>query len=428
MTGSVHTNRGRWISGLAAVVLLSLITGLAESRAAVSFDSGWRLGPKYDRPGGLALPTPAGVAVGPDGTVFVGMDAGGFVRRFTPDGKPDGRFDVGDYWVFDIAVAPDGDVLVQTIGGLKRFTSVGKVVKSWKPQGLTLSSSGGLDVAPDGTVYITENEGAAGVVMLDERGRFIKRFGKDPNKPKYFESVSDIAVAPDGSLLATDPEGSRVIHFSAGGKRLGSWGKRSMLPGGLIDPWELDIDDQGNVYVIDYTLARIQRFGVSGNFIEQWGAQGSDRGHFTYPDGMAVGADGSVYVADAFRRVRKFTVDDEPPVGAAAITFGTTNWNNRVRVGGTVKIGFYIHNFGTADATGVRICPPRKGFVSRLFTGGTACRKLAPLKPHSGRTVRFRLKGIAGRDRAPYIGMWVDSDSAGNGIASSQLAIRPKHR
>lgn len=238
--------------------------------------------------------------------------------------------------------------------------------------------------------------------------------------------MSDVAVAPDGSVLATDPDGDRIIHFSAGGKRLGSWGRRGVRPGSLNDPWQLDVDGQGDVYVIDEGLWRVQKFDQAGNFLEQWGAAGTDDGHFTYPDGIAAGPSGAVYVADSLRRVQKFAVDDEPPVAAPAIGFGTTTWNRHVRAGRTVKVGFRIFNFGTADATGIRICPPRRGFVSRLFVGGTACRRVATLNPQRGKVVRFRLKGTGKRYRQPYIKMRVRSDGAGDGIAYSQLTIRPK--
>jgi len=77
--------------------------------------------------------------------------------------------------------------------------------------------------------------------------------------------------------------------------------------GQFNQPYDVDVDSSGNVYVADTTNDRIQKFDSNGNYITQWGTLGSGDGQFTNPYGVAAGPFCNVYVADTTNnRIQEF--------------------------------------------------------------------------------------------------------------------------
>ena len=73
----------------------------------------------------------------------------------------------------------------------------------------------------------------------------------------------------------------------------------------------IEVDDQGHVYVSDPEGYRILEFTAEGNFIRYWGNYGSGPDGFILPTGMSIdSATGSIWVADAGNhRFMRFQLD-----------------------------------------------------------------------------------------------------------------------
>jgi hypothetical protein len=65
---------------------------------------------------------------------------------------------------------------------------------------------------------------------------------------------------------------------------------------GLIS--DLDVDDQGTLFVVDRQLARVQVYDSSGNFQRTIGRKGMGPGEFIRPRQIAIAPDGSIVVSD----------------------------------------------------------------------------------------------------------------------------------
>ena len=108
-----------------------------------------------------------------------------------------------------------------------------------------------------------------------------------------------IDVDGSGNVYVFDAGNNRVVVFDQSGAHTHEWGSMGSEPGQFdsLGFGGLAIDDDRNVYVVDNGNYRIQKFAADGTFITEWGTQGSNDGEFERPIGIAV-ADGEVYVTD----------------------------------------------------------------------------------------------------------------------------------
>ncbi len=131
-----------------------------------------------------------------------------------------------------------------------------------------------------------------------------------------------LALAPDGTLYATDTTNHQVWHLSTQGV-LGSWGGPGTGPGQFNEPWGIAVDAAGQVYVADTWNHRVQVFDAQGRYITDWhGPQNDPTTIFFGPRGIAVGDDGNIYITDTGnKRVQVYT-----PQGTLVRTIGGVGW------------------------------------------------------------------------------------------------------
>ena len=86
---------------------------------------------------------------------------------------------------------------------------------------------------------------------------------------------------------------------------IGSYGSGD---GQFYQPYGIDIDASGYIYVADTYNNRIQKFSSDGTYVIQWGSSGTGNGQFDNPGGVSVDTSGIVYVADTYNnRIQKFS-------------------------------------------------------------------------------------------------------------------------
>ncbi|MCK9518953.1 MAG: TIGR03663 family protein, partial [Dehalococcoidia bacterium] len=124
----------------------------------------------------------------------------------------------------------------------------------------------------------------------------------------YFPANFDTAT---GHLSARPIEAPKPTVDEAGRPQFGELG---LLPGQFMAPADIEVDAEGNLYVIDTSTSRLQKFDAGGNFIAAVDVRGDGGGSdSSEPWGLAVAADGSVVVADTFGwKIRVFDRDLNP--------------------------------------------------------------------------------------------------------------------
>ena len=241
---------------------------------------------------------PRGVAVGPEGRVYV-ADAGNHrvvvlspqgdvLKTFGTPGEEQGKFAEP----FDVALAPDGtlwvlDALRQV---LLHFDKEGEFLEEVAPTSPWYRPRG-LDVAPDGTLYIADTGGVR-ITHIASDGLLLEQIG-GPEGPVGPGQPTDVAVAPDGTLFVVEAQAGQVWHVDAGGTPLAVW----RIPGSnTIDAPHLTVLYDGRVVLTNPAGGTVRVYMPDGRGMGEFG--GRDMLHL--PVGIAATPDGArLYVTDS---------------------------------------------------------------------------------------------------------------------------------
>ncbi|HQV63685.1 MAG TPA: NHL repeat-containing protein, partial [Anaerolineales bacterium] len=221
-----------------------------------------------------------------------------------------------------IAVGPDGSVYVTDTWNhrVQKFTANGKFVKEWGifGQGETPDSfygPRGLAVDAEGRVYVSDT-GNKRIVVFDANGNFITQFGSAGFDPGQFDEPVGVAVDKNGTVYVADTWNQRIQTFIP----IESETELSFVPGKQWDVYgwfgqSLDnkpfiaVDDNLHVFITDPDGYRVQEFDNDGTLIRTWGDFGDTNSSFGLASGIAVDPDGNVWVTDGvYNRMMRFAL------------------------------------------------------------------------------------------------------------------------
>ncbi len=197
------------------------------------------------------------------------------------------------------------------------------------PDGRDWGSTSLVEVSPDGeTIWAVDRCGENNCVGHDDldvvfqfnkQGRILTQFGAG-----MFEWPHGIDVDDDGNVWVVDARGNeergrghQVIKFSPEGVvllRLGTAGVAGRTRTTLDQPNDVLTAPNGDIFVADGHPAngnnRIVKYASDGRYLMEWGETGSNPGEFRTPHALAMDDDGLLYVGDrSNRRIQVFEQD-----------------------------------------------------------------------------------------------------------------------
>ncbi len=194
------------------------------------------------------------------------------------------------------------------------------------------NSAYGVAVAPDDTVYVSDNTNDK-IVHYTKTGTYIDSFGSTGSGNGQFNEPKGLAITAAGDIFVADSANHRIQKFNSNGvyqSQLATEtpGCSSFSPvpsnGTVCYPAGIKIGLNGDIFVADAGNSRVQKFNSSGVYQSQFGTNGSGNGQFNNVTDVAISSTGVIYAADQYNhRVQKFNSS-----GVYQTQFGTYGSGN----------------------------------------------------------------------------------------------------
>jgi DNA-binding beta-propeller fold protein YncE len=265
---------------------------------------------------------PHGIALAPDGSLYVADAGNNRIQHLSPEGEvlqvwgtfadvsqgnnnaPGGTFN--EPW--GVAVGPDGSVYVADTWNhrVQKFTADGKFVTMWGhgPADSADAFYGprGIAVDANGRVFVADT-GNKRIVIFDPNGNLLGQFGGPGFDPGQFDEPVGVVLDASGKVYVTDTWNQRVQVFAPDASGLNfspvaQWPVEAWFGQSLANKPFLTVDVEGNTFVSDPEACRVIEFDPGGQALHAWGSCGQ-AGSFTLPDGLALDGNGGLWVSDA---------------------------------------------------------------------------------------------------------------------------------
>lgn len=159
-------------------------------------------------------------------------------------------------------------------------------------------------VRDTGTVYVVDAVNNR-IQILTTGGDYLGMLGWGFDGINFM-NPSDIAIDSNGNVYVVEPGMNRVTKIDPSGQFLLEWGSLGDQPGEFDEPHGIAIDSHNSVYVAERQNHRVQKFSNEGTFRVLWGEEGAEPGQFIICTEIAINSKDQIYVSDHTDRIQMF--------------------------------------------------------------------------------------------------------------------------
>ncbi|SHH80008.1 peptidyl-alpha-hydroxyglycine alpha-amidating lyase family protein [Winogradskyella jejuensis] len=172
-----------------------------------------------------------------------------------------------------------------------------------------------IAITPDGSFYVSDGYGNSRVVKFSKDGDYLFEWGKLGNEKGEFRIPHGIDLDNEGNVYVADRENNRIQKFDSKGNFIKLW--QNQVTDQL---YSVTIDNHNNhLFGIDYFIvdnnvvkgSDIFRFDLDANLQVQFGRSGHYEGSTTRYHDIQIDNEGSIYVGDILgNRIQKFKLKE----------------------------------------------------------------------------------------------------------------------
>ena len=225
----------------------------------------------------------------------------------------------------------DGERLLLRLGTLDSPKTQEEARADEDPDDFQFGWPSTLAFLPNGDVLLADGYWNSRIVQFTQTGEFVRDWGRlgvqepggPPAPPGSFNLMHGTAVDRQGRVYQGDRRNSRIQIFSPTGEFIDQWTD-------IQDPVNVYIDESEAVWVVSAALNRIMKYDTQGELQYFFGTYGSFPGGLMRPHQIDVDENGVLYVANydggyVSKLVPKPDADPSKLIGRTLVSPTTTN-------------------------------------------------------------------------------------------------------
>lgn len=263
----------------------------------------------------------AGVCDESSPKIHIFNSLGEYVMGFGKEGTGDGEFKKPSHiWGInlpDIEVDNEDNLWAIDTGNfrIQKFDKYGNFLLKCGKKGTGTGEFGipwDLAIDKNDNVYVLDldfdsHPVFARIQKFDKHGKFLSKIDKlKPadwgEKVKFF--AFSLAIDQNDNLYIVSEiipyKDYFIYRFDQNGIVTGRFGNGMGTGTGQFEGDEvgIEIDNEGNIFVVDPSLCRVQKFDRDGNFLLKFGSYGTDDDEFQGPGNIDIDTKGNIYIVD----------------------------------------------------------------------------------------------------------------------------------
>jgi len=188
----------------------------------------------------------------------------------------------------------DGSELVMRLVDPNHPTTRAEARANPNPGPYTYGDPAVLAFLPDGSFYLGDGYWNSRIVKYDADGEYLMEWGELGSGPGQFDLVHGLAIDRNRRVYVGDRTNNRIQIFTEDGELIEEWPD-------ISDPVGIWADENDAIWVISARLNRLLKYDLDGELQYHLGTFGGTRGGFpgglSRPHQLDVDEDGNLYIA-----------------------------------------------------------------------------------------------------------------------------------